>query len=244
MLADKAELREEGTGGDGEKPMTLYGDLARFNEWAEVDTYNGSYLERIAPGAFDKTLKESRASLKVLFNHGMDAQLGQKMLGQITDLRTTKNAVQYEVRLFDGLRTEHPLLLDGLRAGEYGSSFKFEVINDERERGDPPRRTITELKLYEFGPVTFPAYKAATAGVRSQADMWIWEKLDETGREELVRLLFKATSAMEAATGTSTREAGKETSSEPEASTPFTRYREAAERFDEWRQKGYGDRVS
>jgi hypothetical protein len=30
-----------------------------------------------------------------------------------------------------------------------------------------PERTIKELRLFEFGPVTFPAYQSATAGVRS-----------------------------------------------------------------------------
>jgi hypothetical protein len=32
-----------------------------------------------------------------------------------------------------------------------------------------PERTINELKLYEAGPVTFPAYSATTAGIRAGA---------------------------------------------------------------------------
>jgi len=45
-------------------------------------------------------------------------------------------------------------------------------MNDKPERSDYnpdalPERTIHEVELFEFGPVTFPAYAGATAGVRS-----------------------------------------------------------------------------
>jgi hypothetical protein len=36
-----------------------------------------------------------------------------------------------------------------------------------------PERTIREAKVMEFGPVTFPAYEGATAGVRSLTDWWL-----------------------------------------------------------------------
>jgi len=35
-----------------------------------------------------------------------------------------------------------------------------------------PERTITEAQVMEFGPVTFPAYSRATAGVRSLTDWY------------------------------------------------------------------------
>ncbi len=31
-----------------------------------------------------------------------------------------------------------------------------------------PERIIRELKIFEFGPVTFPAYEATTAGIRGR----------------------------------------------------------------------------
>jgi Caudovirus prohead protease./Transcription factor WhiB. len=64
-------------------------------------------------------------------------------------------------------------------AGLYGSSFRFTVGADNfdakpgRSDYNPdglPERTIREAKVAEFGPVTFPAYQGATAGVRSLTD--------------------------------------------------------------------------
>lgn len=162
------EMREDGEPSDG---RTLVGHFARFNEWTEIDSfYEGRFLERIAPGAFKKTMREKQP--RVLFNHGHDS-LGQQALGEITDLREDDEGAYYEVRLFDGLPD---LLMDGLRAGVYGASFRFRVMredilqepkaSDENPAG-LPERTIKEVQLYEFGPVTFPAYEGATAGVRS-----------------------------------------------------------------------------
>jgi len=66
--------------------------------------------------------------------------------------------------------------MDGLRAGAYGSSFRFQVqaeqyvnspVRSDHYPAGLPERTITEAKVFEFGPVTFPAYAGATAGVRA-----------------------------------------------------------------------------
>ena len=47
-------------------------------------------------------------------------------------------------------------------------SITFQVLQDEWANVDGvEHRTITELKLYEFGPVVFPAYPTTTAGLRS-----------------------------------------------------------------------------
>ena len=71
-----------------------------------------------------------------------------------------------------------PLLRDGL----LGASFRFSVMKEDFKRNAPkspdnpeglPERTIQEVDLMEFGPVTFPAYASATAGVRSDTDDYI-----------------------------------------------------------------------
>jgi HK97 family phage prohead protease len=169
-----AEVRAE-TRDDGSDGTTLFGHFARFNTWTEIDSFlEGHFLERIAPGATRKTLKEQRP--KVLLNHGMDPMLGDRVIATPHLLREDDEGAYYEARLFDGL---DPVLLAGLRAGEYGASFRFNVVRDQwDDTPDPsdhnPRgireRTLKEVRVSEFGPVTFPAYADATAGVRSMTD--------------------------------------------------------------------------
>ena len=150
---------------------TLHGYAAVFNEDTVIDSWEGQFVERIAPGAFAKTLKDRGGKMKVLFNHGFDPSIGDKPLG--------KPSVQEEDET--GLRVEVPLddtsynrdLVASLRSGALdGMSFRFSVTRDEWDESDDlpmPIRTLKEVRLYEYGPVTFPAYEATTAGVRARA---------------------------------------------------------------------------
>src|SRR5690606_36546913 len=63
----------------------------------------------------------------------------------------------------------------------YGSSFRFRVTGEEwdDESGESAHnplglkeRTITKVRLMEFGPVTYPANPEATAGLRSLTDQF------------------------------------------------------------------------
>jgi HK97 family phage prohead protease len=65
----------------------LTGYFARFGEWTTIrSAREGAYLERIHPGAFARTLAEDRGSIRALFEHGHDAQVGFRPLGTITQL--------------------------------------------------------------------------------------------------------------------------------------------------------------
>lgn len=158
---------------------TLYGHFTRFDEWTEIDSFwEGNFMERVAPGAFKKTFRESTP--KVLFQHGSDPQIGDKPLGAPNVLREEGSGPYYEVPLLDTSYNRD--LVPGLEAGLYGASFRFSVMREEwdEEPGvsdhNPtgmPERTIKEVRCPEFGPVTFPAYGGATAGVRSMTDEFI-----------------------------------------------------------------------
>jgi len=159
---------------------TLVGRFAVFNKWAEINSmFDGSFLERIAPGAFAHTLAHDRPQLRVLFQHGRDPMIGDKPLGVPAVLREDELGGAHEVPLLDtGYVAE---LLPGLRAGVYGASFRFQVVREQFDQQPPisaynpkalPERTIQQAKVLEFGPVTFPAYGGATAGVRSLSDWW------------------------------------------------------------------------
>ena len=65
--------------------------------------------------------------MRVLFQHGRDPDIGDKPIAAIEDIREDDEGAYYEARLFDGLP---PLILDGLRAGQYGASFKFGVLRE------------------------------------------------------------------------------------------------------------------
>jgi phage head maturation protease len=154
----------------------MYGQFASFGEWAEINnSLEGHFLERMAPSAFEKTIAQNRKNIRVLFHHGHDPSIGYKVLGPIRELQTD---TRYEVDLFDVDYVRG--LLPGLEAGQYGASFRFSVLKDEI-RTHPTRSdhnpkglrevTVTELRLTEFGPTPFPAYKQATAGVRSSREI-------------------------------------------------------------------------
>jgi HK97 family phage prohead protease len=185
------ELRDSEDGG----MPTLMGHFARFDEWTEIDSiFEGHFMERIGDTAFNKTIKENRASMRVLFQHGQDPSIGDKVLGPISALRVQEQGPYYEVPLLDTSYNRD--LIPGLEAGLYGASFRFQVMKEEFEsepkssKSNPeglPERTITEAKVREFGPVTWPAYAGATAGVRSLTDEFrlpgIRELLAVAGRE-------------------------------------------------------------
>jgi HK97 family phage prohead protease len=176
---------------------TLRGHFSVFDTWTTIDSaWEGTFRERVAPGAFTKTIQENRNNIKVLFQHGKDPQVGDKPLGAISDLREDDTGAYYEVPLLDTSYNRD--LLPGLEAGLYGASFRFKVLredfNREPERSDDnpeglPERTIKEAALYEFGPVTFGAYPTATAGVRSLTDEYILRSI--IGEPERLERLLK-----------------------------------------------------
>jgi len=158
--------------------------FSAFDRWYRIDSlWEGTFLERTVRGAFTKTIAENRANIRCLFDHGFDPSIGDKVLGAIEDLREDADSPVGVVPLFDTSYCRD--LAPGLEAGVYGSSMRMRVIkeewNDEPGRSDwnpdgLPERTIREIKLSEFGPVTFPANPDSTAGLRSATDAY-YERL-------------------------------------------------------------------
>lgn len=156
----------------------MSGQFARFNEWTQISSaYEGHFMERVAPGAFTKTIQESMDSMRVLYDHGNDPSIGNKVLGPIRSLAESDTGADYEVPLYDTSYNRD--LLPGLKDNAYGASFRFRVIKDKwndapsRSAYNPqgiPERTILEAAVPEFGPVTFPAYAGASSGARSLTD--------------------------------------------------------------------------
>lgn len=157
-----------------------------FNTPYEINSWwEGRFMEHTVPGAFRKTISESKRSdgmfsTKVLFNHGGDLNIGDKVLA-VADTLAEINSDGYHGPELEGdlLDTSYNRdLLPGLKRGAYGSSFMFEVIREAWNNeptpsdGNPeglPERTIQEVRLFEAGPVTWPASPTASAGMRTQS---------------------------------------------------------------------------
>lgn len=160
-------------------------NFAVFDAWTEIHSwYEGDFLERLSLGSFTKTMKENRSGVVIQFDHGYDMHVGDLPLAPVVDLREDDAGAWIGGPL---LNTDYnrdrilPLLagrdMDGNDHGSLlGASFRFRVIKDEwddepgRSDHNPdglPERTIKEVRLYEAGPVVFPAYPQTSAGLRS-----------------------------------------------------------------------------
>lgn len=148
------------------KGKTMEGYASVFNYPIESGRDQKTFVK---PGAFTKTLKENRSQIQTLFNHGMDPRYGLLPIGTITRLEEDKRGLWSEVELHDGPDNENikaALSSGALRAQSIQFESKQESFNDERTE-----RYLEQVKLYEFGPVTFPANEAATATLHSMVAM-------------------------------------------------------------------------
>jgi HK97 family phage prohead protease len=183
----RANFEARASVGEG---RTMVGYPIVFDTWTEINGWEGNFKERIGDKALNKTLRESGDQVKVLFNHGMDPSIGDKPLGKPSRMKTNARGLDTETVLSETSYNDDLLAL--MRDGALdGMSFRFSVVKDEwvREGKKTPERTVTELRLFEFGPVTFPAYQATTVGLRSRTEFGAWLALDDDKRSEIARLL-------------------------------------------------------
>ena len=213
MLGVAPELRKAE---DGSGMPTMVGHFGPFNQWTEIHSaWEGDFMERVAPGAFSKTFSENRNNMRVLFQHGQDPSIGEKVLGPIAELREDENGGYFEVPLLDTSYNRD--LAAGLEQGLYGTSWRFGVMKESFVRSPKksdynpegiPERTLLEMRVAEFGPVTFPAYAGASAGVRSLTDDFIVRQL-MGDPDKLARLLAQyGRTALPGAASTTHSEAG------------------------------------
>jgi len=121
------ELRKEGSG-----LPTMYGHFTPIGQWARISSEReGVFMERSMPGAFDESLTHQRP--KVLFNHGKDPSIGNKVLGTP---RMVNGDASFEVPLYDTSYNRD--LIPGLADGEYGVSYRFAVVDQEVVRKPKP----------------------------------------------------------------------------------------------------------
>ena len=172
--------------------LTLQGYAAVFNEWTNIDSWEGTFRERIAPGAFKRTLGQRMPVLQ--FDHGSHPLIGSIPLGRITSIVEDERGLKVKARLSDNWLVEP--VRDAIRDGAInGMSFRFSVPANgdtvKRANDGVLERTINEIALYEVGPVVFPAYEQTSVGVRSRQALDALQ--DPEVRSELARILATGT---------------------------------------------------
>jgi len=151
------ELRAAAEG----QTRTAAGYAALFNVETDIGGY---FIEKIAPGAFSKSLQQ-RDCLAV-HTHNLGRVVGRKNAGTL-DLREDDKGLYFENRLPD--TTDGRDLAVQIERGDIaGMSFGFVATRSEwDETVDPPLRTIVEADLYEITYTPLPAYPDTEVGLRS-----------------------------------------------------------------------------
>lgn len=160
------EIRKDEDG----TPTGIGGSAALFNTTTVIA---GRFEERITPGAFDEAIKAS--DVRGLFNHDPNYVLGRTKSGTMT-VGGRDDGLYYDIPDLPKARAD---VLEAIeREDVTGNSFSFTVPEDgdtwvkpeDREDGGTlPLRTITKVgRLYDVGPVTFPAYEDTQVSTRAE----------------------------------------------------------------------------
>jgi HK97 family phage prohead protease len=151
----------------------------------------GGYVERIAPGALDKTLSEN-SDVLCRFQHADEFLLGRTSSGTLT-LTNDTEGLDYTVEVPDTTYGANCLAL-AERGDLRNSSFAFYTVRDDwglTEQGFP-LRSLLELKLVDVAPVVQPAYLDTSTGLRSLAEhrgLDLGEVTDRAAHNALAELL-------------------------------------------------------
>jgi HK97 family phage prohead protease len=151
------ELRAEGDG------MTFSGYAAVFNSPSEPLPF----IERIAPGAFSKTLRDRKRDVRLFVNHDSNLVLASRNSGTLR-LSEDERGLKVEADLPN--TTAGRDIAELMRTGVVDKmSFGFQVDKrGDKWNEDGTERILTSVKLYETSIVTgFPAYESTLATVRS-----------------------------------------------------------------------------
>lgn len=200
---DVAEVRAD----DDTDGLHFTGHAAVFDELS-VDL--GGFREKIAPGAFKKTLREA-PDVRFLIGHEPDKVLARTKSGTLR-LSEDKTGLAVDADLAPTTYAKDLGVL--LRRGDVDQmSFGFWTITDSWEKAEGDAiRTLEEVSLHDgdVSVVTYPAYPQTTAEVRDVAARVLYEvpsgvlpgdireileavlNMDELGDLDLARLAINA----------------------------------------------------
>ena len=135
-----------------------------FNQTAETEYQIGpNTFERIHSHAFDEALRKD--DVVGMFNHDQNQVLGRSSSGTMRLSRDGKG-LRYDITPAETPLHDYVLRMQE-RGDIPGSSFGF-VVTDQKHYREEGRniREIRNVKLFDVGPVTFPAYSGTVDDVR------------------------------------------------------------------------------
>jgi len=153
----------------------------------------GGFVEVIERGAASRRITAD--DIFGLFNHNPSAVLGRSNPHAKRGVNTMRlaeddNGVHYEIDVPD-TQLGRDVVTSIERGDITGASFAFTVLEDRLEATDsgyPLRRIISLRQMFDTGPVTFPAYPDADAGLRRRSLM-LAQHADELGARSLDELI-------------------------------------------------------
>lgn len=130
----------------------------------------GGFVERIAPGAFARSLSEAASgqrSIYALWSHDNSLPLGSTKSGKLT-LNEDERGLSFDL----DVARFNPMMLSALEDSDLQMSFGFRVREDkwlkiEGDNSDEYERTLIDVELLEISFVTSPAYPDTSAALRS-----------------------------------------------------------------------------
>lgn len=198
---------------DTDDGLTFEGYGAVINSPTRIDSWEGTFDEQFAPGAFKKSIREKTP--KFQFDHGRHPMIGSIPIGKIIEIREDTRGLYVKARLSANWLIE-PIRDAIAEESVDGMSVRMDVIREEwRDSkgkivkpedvgmvlwGEYPERglmirTIKEVKISEVGPVVWPAYEDTTASVRSKGVIDLGRLDEPEQRKMLARAVFELDAA-------------------------------------------------
>lgn len=147
--------------------------------WNRYSLNLGGYVEQIAPGAFDESLRDDDQIAS--YNHMYETILGRRTADTLA-LTPDNIGLRYDVVMMAGDPDAQRLAAKVQHRSVTGSSFTFRSATDGEHWGWTdegfPLVTVTRARLYEVAPVVWPAYPAT-----ADQEIELRSLADQTGRD-------------------------------------------------------------
>lgn len=146
--------------------VTLTGHPAVFDKWSK-DMWG--FREKVAKGAFARTLKDDETDVRAYWNHDANFILGRQSNGT---LRLWEDEIGLACEIdAPNTQTIRDLVIEPIRRGDVDEmSFAFSAVEDAWKHGEGKEldeRTLIDLDLYDASPVSEGAYADTDISARS-----------------------------------------------------------------------------